>query len=151
LSTGAIQLLRNIERVPGVDYIFFNPATMQPYVNIFHAWNRVRKQAGIEDVRLHDLRHSYASFLVNKGRSIYEVQKILGHSNVKTTQRYAHLSNDTLLAATNSVSDYVSDISGRVLDGRMNKIATTLPSLEMEKTGFLPSRDFELERGMNAR
>jgi len=67
--------------------------------------------AGIEDIRLHDLRHSYASFLVNQGRSIYEVQKILGHSTVKTTQRYAHLSNETLLAATNSVAQYVSGIS----------------------------------------
>lgn len=138
LSTGAIQLLRNVDRVPGVDYIFFNPATMQPYVNIFHAWNRVRKDAGIKDVRLHDLRHSYASFLVNQGRSIYEVQKILGHSNVKTTQRYAHLSNDTLLAATNSVSDYVSNVSGRVLDSRMKNIAATFSSVEMRNAGFLP-------------
>lgn len=111
LSTGAITLLRNTERVEGVDHIFFNPDTLQPYVNIFHAWNKVRKLAGIEDIRLHDLRHSYASFLVNQGRSIYEVQKILGHSTVKTTQRYAHLSNETLLAATNSVAQYVSGIS----------------------------------------
>lgn len=56
------------------------------------------------DVRIHDLRHSYASFLVNAGRSLYEVQRLLGHTQIKTTQRYAHLSHDTLLDATNSVN-----------------------------------------------
>jgi site-specific recombinase XerD len=56
-------------------------------------------------VRVHDLRHSFASFLINAGRSIYEVQKILGHTQIRTTQRYAHLSQDTLLAATNAAVD----------------------------------------------
>src|SRR5690606_33359123 len=113
LSDGAISVLRGIKRVPGVEHIFFNPKTKLPYVNIYHAWDRIRKAAGIEDVWMHGLRHSYASFLVNQGRPIYEVQKILGHSNVKTTQRYAHLDNVTLLAATNVVSDYVERASAR--------------------------------------
>jgi site-specific recombinase XerD len=56
------------------------------------------------DLRVHDLRHSFASFLVNGGRSIYEVQKILGHSQIKTTQRYAHLSNDSLVSAANEAA-----------------------------------------------
>jgi site-specific recombinase XerD len=46
---------------------------------------------------MHDLRHSFASLLINSGRTLYEVQHILGHTQVKTTQRYAHLSQDTLL------------------------------------------------------
>ena len=46
---------------------------------------------------MHDLRHSMASNMVNSGRSIYEVAKVLGHSQLKTTQRYAHLSSETLL------------------------------------------------------
>ena len=65
---------------------------------------RVLNKADLADVRIHDLRHSHASFLVNAGRTLYEVQHILGHTQVKTTQRYAHLSHDTLLAATNSVN-----------------------------------------------
>jgi hypothetical protein len=55
--------------------------------------------------RSHDLirtRHSFASFLVNAGRSLYEVQKILGHTQVKTTQRYAHLAQQTLVDAANA-------------------------------------------------
>ena len=54
------------------------------------------------DVKCHSLRHSFASFLVNAGRTLYEVQHLLGHTQVKTTQRYAHLSQDTLLAAANA-------------------------------------------------
>ena len=54
-------------------------------------------------MRIRDLHHSFASFLVNAGRSLYEVQKILGHTQIKTTQRYAHLSQDTLIDAANVV------------------------------------------------
>jgi site-specific recombinase XerD len=56
-------------------------------------------RAGLTGFRLHDLRHSFASFLVNKGVSIYVVQGLLGHANVRATQRYAHLANETLSAA----------------------------------------------------
>lgn len=59
------------------------------------------------ELRMHDLRHSFASFLVNSGRSLYEVQRILGHTQIKTTQRYAHLSQDSLLAAANEISKAV--------------------------------------------
>ena len=58
-------------------------------------------------MRAHDLRHSFASFLVNGGRSLYEVQKILGHTQIKTTQRYAHLSKDSLISAANSVPSFM--------------------------------------------
>lgn len=60
----------------------------------------------MEDVRIHDLRHSFASFLVNSGQSLYEVQRTLGHTQIKTAQRYAHLahlSQESLLAAADSV------------------------------------------------
>jgi site-specific recombinase XerD len=63
---------------------------------VFHAWDRARRVAGLPDLRLHDLRHSFASVLVNNGVPIYDVQKLLGHASVKTTQRYAHLSSTTL-------------------------------------------------------
>jgi hypothetical protein len=53
-------------------------------------------------VRIHDLRHSFASLLINSGRTLYEVQHLLGHTQIKTTQRYAHLSNATLLDAANA-------------------------------------------------
>jgi site-specific recombinase XerD len=55
-------------------------------------------------MRIHDLRHQYASFLVNSDRSLYEVQQILGHSDPSVTQRYAHLSSRSLQEVANSAS-----------------------------------------------
>ena len=77
-------------------------------MSIFYAWDSIRKKAGLADVRLHDLRHSYASFLVNAGRSLYEVQRLLGHHDPKVTMRYAHLSPQAMLDAVNVVGDVVA-------------------------------------------
>ena len=60
-------------------------------------------------MRIHDLRRSFASFLISNGRSLYEVQKILGHSQVKTTQRYSHLAQETLLDAVNVAPDALGE------------------------------------------
>ena len=76
-----------------------NPKTKVPFVSIFLSWNNARKRAGLAEVRMHDLRHSFASNLVNAGQSLYVVSKALGHSQIKTTSRYSHLSQETLLAA----------------------------------------------------
>lgn len=102
LSDGVLQMLASMPH-DDCPWIFPNPKTHKPYVSIFCSWNTARKLAGMADVRIHDLRHSFASFLVNAGRSLYEVQKILGHTQIKTTQRYAHLSQDTLIEAANVV------------------------------------------------
>jgi len=71
---------------------------------VTHAWYRIRKLAGIPNLRIHDLRHSFASLLVSGGRSLYEVQQILGHSDPKVTMRYAHLSTKALQAAADTAS-----------------------------------------------
>jgi integrase len=104
LSDGALTLLATMPRKSECEWAFANPETGKPYVSIFYAWNTARKSVGLSDVRMHDLRHSFASLLINSGRTLYEVQHILGHTQVKTTQRYAHLSQDTLLAAANSAT-----------------------------------------------
>jgi site-specific recombinase XerD len=93
--------LGSLQRNVNTDYSFANPKASKPFVSVFVAWNTDRKSVGLSDVRVHDLRHSFASWLVNSGRTLYEVQHILGHTQVKTTQRYAHLSQDTLLDAAN--------------------------------------------------
>lgn len=110
ISTGVINLLASIPR-NACPYVFANPKTGKPYVSIFNGWNTARKQAGLGEVRIHDLRHSFASFLINGGRSIYEVQRILGHTQIKTTQRYAHLSHDTLLDAADIVGNLLGKVS----------------------------------------
>ncbi len=110
LSDGAMTLLAAMARKPGCDWAFANSDTGKPYVSVFCAWDNARKKAGLADVRLHDLRHSFASLLINSGRTLYEVQHILGHTQVKTTQRYAHLSQDTLLAAANTATAAVGAV-----------------------------------------
>ena len=109
MSDGVINLLESVPR-HDCEWTFPNPKTLKPYVSIYYSWNSARCEAGLEDVRVHDLRHSYASFLVNAGRSLYEVQRLLGHTQIKTTQRYAHLSHDTLLDATNSVNTALGEM-----------------------------------------
>jgi integrase len=104
ISDGVLLLLTSVPKLNDCEYVFPNPKTQLPYISVFCAWNTARKSVGLADVRIHDLRHSFASFLVNNGRSLYEVQKILGHTQIKTTQRYAHLANETLLDAANEVS-----------------------------------------------
>ncbi len=84
--------------------VFLNAETGLAFRDLTNSWQTARKRAGLEDVRLHDLRHSYASALVNQGRSIYEVQKLLGHANVRTTERYAHLAPDTLMEGATAVA-----------------------------------------------
>jgi integrase len=101
LSNDVLGLLNQLPRFDDCAYILPNPKTKLPYISVFCSWNTARKAAGMPELRMHDLRHSFASFLVNAGRSLYEVQSILGHSQLTTTQRYAHLSQATLLDAVN--------------------------------------------------
>jgi integrase len=113
LSEGAIETLSAVRdkstcqqwgvRVSEDDFIFANPSTGKPFSSFFYSWDKARIQAGMPDLRVHDLRHSFASFLVNAGRSIYEVQELLGHADIKTTSRYAHLSRESLKAAVSVV------------------------------------------------
>ena len=110
LSDAATALLTKLRKKKRSPYAFANPITLKPYKSIYYSWHTARKEAGLDDVRIHDLRHSFASFLVNAGRSLYEVQTLLGHTQIKTTQRYAHLSTTSLRAASNEVSLAVPEL-----------------------------------------
>lgn len=104
LSTTAIDVLKTLPRFEDCPYVVPNPDTKKPFSSLWGAWKPAREKAGLPDLRMHDLRHSFASALVNSGRAIYEVQKILGHSKVTTTERYAHLANQTLLDAADAAA-----------------------------------------------
>jgi integrase len=107
LNSAALEVLRSIPRQPDDVFIFASAVTGRPSKSLHFPWTRIRKRAGLTGFRLHDLRHSFASFLVNKGVSIYVVQGLLGHANVRATQRYAHLANETLSHAAELIPSVV--------------------------------------------
>lgn len=104
LNDAAIELLGRLGTKASAGRLFVSERTGQPLTHVHKVWERLRDEAGLPELRLHDLRHQFASFLVNSGRTLYEVQKILGHSNSAVTERYAHLSQAALKDAANSAS-----------------------------------------------
>lgn len=107
LTPAFYDLYKQIPKISNI-YLFPSPFSTKPYKSVYSSWNNARKKAGLKDVRMHDLRHSFASALVNGGRSLYEVQTLLGHSTSKMTQRYAHLSNNALMQAASCAQKLIS-------------------------------------------
>lgn len=99
LSQAAIDIIEKLSKFDKCPWLLPNPKTRKPFTSIKHSWDTARDEAGLAGLRLHDLRHSAASFMINAGIDLYAVGKILGHSDHQSTQRYSHLANDTLLAA----------------------------------------------------
>ena len=99
LSNTAMDIIQQLPRWEGCPWLIPNPATLQPFDNIKRSWETARTLANLPGFRLHDLRHSAASFMVNAGIDLFAVGRVLGHSNHASTMRYSHLSGDTLRLA----------------------------------------------------
>lgn len=99
LSDRATQVIEGLPRFDGCAYVLPNPSTRQPYTCLKGTWQRTRKRAGLPNLRIHDLRHSAASFMVNAGVDLFAVGRVLGHVDHQSTMRYAHLADDTLRKA----------------------------------------------------
>jgi integrase len=99
LSKPAVTIVTALPRFKGCPWLVPNPDTLKPFVSIKHGWQKAIKTAKLPGLRIHDLRHSAASFMVNSGVDLFAVGKVLGHASYQSTQRYAHLAQDTLLAA----------------------------------------------------
>jgi integrase len=104
LNAPALAVLNEIPRVAGNRFVIVGERKGARLINLQKPWRRIRKSAGLDDVRLHDLRHSFASFAVAGGMSLPMIGALLGHSQPQTTHRYAHLSADPLRAASEAVA-----------------------------------------------
>ncbi len=96
--------------VSNEEYLFYNPETKTHVKDLKAFWKKLCNSAKIKNARMHDLRHTFASILVNKGVSLQVAGKLLGHSDTRTTERYSHLINATLKQATDIFSDKVGNM-----------------------------------------
>jgi integrase len=112
LNAPARRVLASLPRMEGNPYVICGRTTGQHLTDLERPWRRIRSAAVLQNVRLHDLRHGFASVAVAGGSTLPVIGALLGHRQAATTQRYAHLSDDPLRAASEAV--------GRALDAAMN-------------------------------
>ncbi len=128
LNAPALEILSVAERQDGNPYVIVGGKPGAHLVNLKKPWQRIRAQAELDDVRLHDLRHSFASVAVGLGESLHMTGKLLGHSQAQTTQRYAHLADDPVEAANERV--------GAAIAGMMSgKASTVIPISDRKGSG----------------
>ncbi len=105
LNVQALELLTRMKSQNNGSKFLFLGLNGKPRTTLRVAWSQVCKAAGLANVRVHDLRHSYASYLVSNGVSLHIVGRLLGHSQAQTTQRYAHVAHQSLRDASNIFGD----------------------------------------------
>jgi integrase len=109
LNPPALQILTELPRVAGNPFVIVGQRKGARLVNIQKPWRRIRSAAGLDDVRIHDLRHSFASVAAGSGQSLPVIGALLGHSQPQTTARYAHLAADPLRAASDAIGGRITD------------------------------------------
>ncbi len=108
LPPPALAVLAELPRIEGNPYVIVGGVAGAALVNLEKPWRAIRKAAGLEDVRLHDLRHAFASVAAASGMGLPIIGKMLGHSQAQTTQRYAHLASDPVKAAAAIVAGKIA-------------------------------------------
>ena len=103
LSNKAKRYIGDIKHKPENPYVFPGQREGSQLINIQKPWRLIRERAGLGGVRIHDLRHTYASLAVAQNLSLPIVGKLLGHKSSKSTERYAHLYTDVMTNAANKV------------------------------------------------
>ena len=125
LNAGALQVLNDQKHLEGSDYVFPAYRGDEYYEGTPKVWKRIRSMAELKDVRLHDLRHSFASIAVSGGASLPIIGALLGHTNSSTTQRYAHLSDDPLQAASDAVGGQIAAALGSIRNNSVVELKQT--------------------------
>ena len=107
LPAAAAEVLKDLPRTAGNPWVFPGKKKGTHQVNLNDSWSRVRERAGLEGVRLHDLRHTYASRALAIGEGLPMIGELLGHRQVNTTARYAHLARESIQASTARVAESI--------------------------------------------
>mgnify|MGYP002526583305 CR=1 FL=1 len=110
IGAPALDVLSKIMRLPDNPWVITGKNPGAHLNDLQPPWQRMRKRAGIEDVRIHDLRHTFASNAVAQGMSLPMIGKLLGHTQVQTTARYAHLAADPVKAAADAISADIAEL-----------------------------------------
>ena len=105
LGDAAVALLETLPRVKDNPYVIVGKKEKTHLTDLQHPWQRIREAAGLDDVRIHDLRHTFASSGLLVGEGLAMIGKLLGHTQVQTTARYAHLAADPVKQAATKISD----------------------------------------------
>jgi integrase len=122
LGNEALSLLKSMRKAaPDATFLFSSDGNTGHLVEVKKAWAAICKAAGITNLRPHDLRHSFASILVSSGHSLPVIGSLLGHSQVATTSRYAHLYDDVAREAANKVGSVMAGLVAKPGKGRKLK------------------------------
>ncbi len=114
LSAEAISILETLPRTTGNPYVLPGGKDGRPLVNIYKPWYRILEDANLNDVHIHDLRRSFASMIVQSGKSLQLVSKLLNHSNTRTTETYAYLADKQSRDAVESHGSAIRDLIGEL-------------------------------------
>jgi integrase len=114
LNDSAMEVLELTKTQGKYDHLFVNPRTKSRYYNLHKAWDKIRMEANLPKLRLHDLRHFVASELASSGVSIYIISKLLGHRNVVTSERYSHVSQPAVRNASDNISTVIQNALDKV-------------------------------------
>lgn len=107
LGAPALKVLSALSRLEGCPYVLIGAKLDRPYSGLQKVWNKIRKWAALDEVRVHDLRHSFASTGILGGHSLFVLGQLLGHKDPKTTQIYAHLADDTLRQVADRIANQI--------------------------------------------
>ena len=106
-------ILTNLPRVSGNEFVIAGGKAGRPYIGLDKVWGRIRLSAGLWDVQLHDLRHTYASIGAGASFGLPIIGKLLGHTQAQTTARYSHLAADPLRKAVDTIAATISAAMNR--------------------------------------
>ena len=107
LAPSAVRLLESLPRDEDNPWVIAGRKAGSHLTDLQHPWRRIREKAELDDVRIHDLRHSFASRALALGEGLPMIGKLLGHTQVQTTARYAHLARDTVKASAARIGDSI--------------------------------------------